>query len=292
MLKIVNLSKRFHQQQVLTDISLEVQAGSIFALVGPNGAGKTTLIRIIMGIIFPDQGRVLLHDKDLLADAHLKGKVAYIPEAHHFYPNFSGKQLAQLYRLSYKSWDEKRYQKLKQVFNLPLGKKFKHLSKGMKTQTAFLLNLPLHPELLILDEPTSGLDPMVRKKVMNLIVEEVANNGTTVIISSHNLLELERICDSFGILSRGKVLLRQQVDNLKEEVQKVQVAFSDGLPGKIANHPGLLSAEQMGNIHTLVIRDCELLELVKQAKPAYFEKLDTSMEEIFMSVLGGYSDDQ
>jgi|SRR5690554_4213630 len=292
MLKIENISKGFNQHQVLKDISLEIEAGSIFALVGPNGAGKTTLIRAIMGIIFPDQGRVLLDDEDLLNDAQLKEKVAYIPEAHHFYPNFNGLQLAQLFRMTYKSWDEARYQELKKEFNLPEKKKFKHLSKGMKTQTAFLLNLPLHPELLILDEPTSGLDPMVRKKILNLIVDEVASNGTTVIISSHNLLELERICDSFGILSQGKVVLSQRVDNLKEEVQKVQVAFEDGLPAEIGQHPGLLSMEQVGKVYTLVLQDPELLDLINKAKPVLFEKLDISMEEIFMSVMGGYGNDQ
>jgi ABC-2 type transport system ATP-binding protein len=292
MLRIENISKGYQQQQVLVDISLEIQAGTIFALVGPNGAGKTTLLRIIMGIIFPDQGRVLLHDEDLLKNHHLKQRVAYIPETHHLYPNFTGKQLAEFFRLTFKTWDEGRYQELKQEFSLPENKKFKSLSKGMKTQMAFLLNLSLHPELLILDEPTAGADPMVSKRVLNAIVDEVASQGTTVVISSHNLLELERICDSFGIISQGKVLLNQRVENFKQEIYKVQVAFTEDMPEAVAEHPGLLSIKQVGKIYTLVIRDSQLLNLIKANQPVFFEALDISMEEIFLSVLGGYGNDQ
>lgn len=288
MLKIINLSKKFDATPALENISLEVQQGSIFAMVGPNGAGKTTLIRAIMGIVLPDSGRIEFQGQDLHAYPQLKEQIAYIPELHHFYPDFTGRQLTQLYRMTYSTWDGERYLELRDVFKLPDNKKFKNFSKGMKTQMAFLLNLSINPRLLILDEPTSGLDPIVRKQVLNLIVDLVASQGTTVIISSHNLLELERICDSFGILSQGKLLLSEQVDTLKEEICKVQVAFAQGLPEEIARHPGLLSCQQVGHIYTLILKDTALLEMVEKAQPSFIGKMDISMEEIFMSVMGGY----
>lgn len=288
MFKITNLSKNFQNQPVLKDVDLEVQEGSIFALVGPNGAGKSTLIRTIMGIILPDTGSVQFQGQDLLANPHLKEQVAYIPEVHHFFPDFTARQLAQMFRLTYRTWDEERYRKLMLTFKLPDNKKFKHFSKGMKTQMAFLLNLSLNPRLLILDEPTSGLDPIIRKQVLNLIVDQVASQGTTVIISSHNLLELERICDSFGILSQGRVLLNEQVDTLKDEICKVQVAFAQEMPEDIAKHPGLLSCQQAGKVYTLIIKEPSVLEAIEKAQPVFLEKLDISMEEIFMSVMGGY----
>lgn len=288
MLKITNLCKKFDSTQVLQNVSLEVQQGSIFAMVGPNGAGKTTLIRTIMGIVLPDSGSIEFQGEDLHADPHLKGQIAYIPELHHFYPDFTGKQLAQFYRMTYSTWDEQRYLELRDVFKLPDNKKFKNFSKGMKTQMAFLLNLSINPRLLILDEPTSGLDPIVRKQVLNLIVDLVASQGTTVIISSHKLLELERICDSFGILSQGKLLLSDQIDILKQEICKVQVAFEQGLPEEIALHPSVLSCQQVGHIYTLILKDSALQEMIEKARPSYMGKLDISMEEIFMSVMGGY----
>lgn len=291
MLKVENLSKSFNDHLVLDNINLEVADGAIFALVGPNGAGKTTLIRSLLGIVLPDSGRVMLDDGDLLATPSLKERVAYIPEVHHFYPDFTGEKLAKLYRLTYKSWDEDRYEELKRAFKLPLDKRFKHLSKGMKTQIAFLLNLAIKPDLMILDEPTSGLDPFVRKRILTMIVDQVASSNTKVIISSHNLLELERICDGFAILDKGRVVLSEQVDTLKQTVHKLQVAFRGELPEQVANHPGLLSTTQTGKVYTLVVKDTELLEIIKNSGPLLFEQLDISIEEIFMSELGGYQDE-
>lgn len=292
MLKLENLTKSFDKHLVLDDVSLEVQEGSIFALVGPNGAGKTTLLRTIMGILFPDRGKVYFNDQDLPGNPGLKERVAYIPETLHFDSNFTGNQLIKFYRMTYKSWNEEHYTQLKQAFPLPLDRKIRHLSKGMKTQLAFLFNLSLTPELLLLDEPTAGLDPIIRRQILNIIVDQAATHGTTVVIASHNLLDLERICDSFGFVRAGKVILSEQLDTLKGSMHKVQVAFSGDIPETISHDPGLLSAKQLGKVHTLVINDPTLLDRICQANPVFIEKLDLSMEDIFITLLGGAAVDQ
>lgn len=286
MLRIENLHKRFGEMTVLCDINMEVRRGSIRGILGPNGMGKTTLLNCLVGIIRPDGGRVLWGEQDMLADVSLKQSLGYVGEFPGYYPGFAVQDLVQFFRMTYPSWSEERHRELRSFMNLPDEKKFRHLSKGMKSQLAILLNLSIMPELLIVDEPTSGLDPVVRQTILNAIVDQVAACDTTVLVAGHNTHELERICDQVAFMRDGEIVLDEPLDDLRRDIVKVQVAFENGLPAAIAEAPGLISAEKLGKVHTLVLRQ-DLLASLEEHDTRYLETLDISLDEIYIHYMGG-----
>src|SRR5699024_6018688 len=219
----------------------------------------------------------------------IKSGIGYISDFQYFYPSFKVKEIVEFYKGAYPQWNEIRYSQLMKLFNLDENKKIKYLSKGMKTQLAILLNFSIMPRVLILDEPTSGLDPVMKRKMLNLIVDEVSTNGTTVLISSHNLGELEQICDHIGIIHKGKILLEDSVENLKSNVRKIQVAFKNGLPDEIKENEDVLRTESIGRIHQIVVRDNleGVLDIVKSHNPILLEMVDMSLEEIFIHRMEG-----
>lgn len=212
MIKVENLIKTFRANPVLDNINLQVPRGSIFGLMGPNGAGKTTLIKLIMGILLPDQGRVYIDGKDVHQNPGIKSRVGYVADYQNYYPNFRVKDMIRLYRETYTNWSAERFAELDQVFKLPEGQKIKHLSKGMRAQLAVLLNLSIRPAVLVLDEPTSGLDPVLRRQLLNILLDEVARDETTIFMSTHNLNELERVCDQIGIIYNGQMLFDESLE--------------------------------------------------------------------------------
>lgn len=289
MIEVKDLDKYLGGDRILEDINIHVKKGSIYGLIGPNGAGKTTLIKNLVDIYEPDRGEVIISGENIKDNPRVKSRLGYVSDFQYLYPSFKIKDIVEFYKGAYPKWNEERYCQLRKLFKLDDNKKIKYLSKGMKTQLAILLNLSIMPNVLILDEPTSGLDPVIKRKVLNLIVDEVGTNETTVLISSHNLGELEQICDHIGIIYEGKILLEDSVDNLKSNVRKIQVAFKGELPEAIRKNEHILKIESVGKIHQIVVKDNleMVMDALKKCEPILLETIDMSLEEIFIYKMGG-----
>ena len=290
MLRINNLYKSLGQKQVLNNLSLHAKEGSIYGLVGPNGAGKTTLIRTIAGILIADKGEIFINNTPLTVDcAKAKYRLGYVTDNPLYFPHYRIKDLYNMYKNIYSSFSHERYKKLIKVFDLNPKSRMKHLSKGMKTRVSLLLNLALMPNLLLLDEPTSGLDPVIRQELLNLLIEEAYEYGTTLFISTHNLDELERICDYIGLIHKGRILTESELDSLKQKIRKIQIVLNDELPPELKNHPDVLNIEQAGRVYRIIVKQNfeQILTIAKKYKPLVLETIDMSLNEIFINQIGG-----
>ena len=267
-----------------------VPAGSVYGLVGPNGAGKSTLIRHLTGIYRQDSGQVLISGKEVWENAALKARIAAIPDDWYYFLQATVRDMMRFYRGFYPRFDVKRYEALKDVFTtIPEKQPIRRLSKGMQKQVAFWLALSCMPDYLILDEPVDGLDPVMRRQVWSLLMGDVADHGTTVLVSSHNLRELEDVCDHVGILSRGKVLIERSLSALQENVVKMQVVFQEKELPQLPGDLQVLHVSQVGRIHTLIIRGnaTEITNRLAAFAPILMEALPLTLEEIFIYELGG-----
>ncbi|NMB07617.1 MAG: ABC transporter ATP-binding protein [Tissierellia bacterium] len=289
MIRGYNIDKYLGRDKILNNVNINVNKGSIYGLIGPNGAGKTTLLKTLVDIYEPEKGEVFILGESIKDNTKIKAKIGYVADNLKFYPNFKLEDTVDFYRNTYPFWDEEKFIQLKNIFKLEEKKKLKSLSKGMKTQLALMLNLSISPKILILDEPTSGLDPVIKRKVLDIIIDEVAENETTVLISSHHLGELERICDYIGIIHEGQILLEDSIEHLKLNVRKIQVAFKNGLPEEIKNNPDVLSIENRGKVYEIIVNENMdiFMESIKKHNPILLETIDMSLEEIFVYKMGG-----
>ena len=283
MLEMKNVTKTFGGFVALEDLSMSVPQGAVYGLVGPNGAGKTTAIRHLTGIYRPDKGQVTLEGLPIYENPQVKAAIGYIPDDIFYFPSATLEEMHRFYRGIYPNFDEELYKRLKEVFQLPEKMPLRRYSKGMQKQAAFYLTLCCRPEVLILDEPVDGLDPVMRRQVMSLILADVAERGTTVLISSHNLRELEDVCDHVGIMDHGKMLLERSLAEMQGGTVKLQ------LVGEIPEGLEILHESSSGRLKTLIVRGgaVEVSEMVAGTKPAYFDVLPLSLEEIFIYELGG-----
>ena len=282
MLEMKNVTKTFGDFKALDDLSLHVPQGSVYGLVGPNGAGKTTVIRHLTGIYQPDSGSVTVGGQPVWNDPAVKERIGYISDEIFYFPAATLEDMHQFYRQMFEPFDEALYQKLKEIFPLPAGP-IRRFSKGMQKQAAFHLTLAARPEVMILDEPVDGLDPVMRRQVMSLILDQVAERGTTVLISSHNLRELEDVCDHVGIMDHGKMLMEKSLADMQGSTVKLQIV------GEAPAGFEILHESRSGRLNTFILRgDCEAVQDASQAmEPAYFDVLPLSLEEIFIYELGG-----
>lgn len=290
MIKVNNVSKSFDNFLALDSLSINVEKGSIYGLVGPNGAGKTTLMKAIAGIYRLNKGEILIDNKKAYENVDIKNETIYISDELFFFNNFSIKQMAELYKMVYTNWDQERYESLKEVFKIDEKRNANKLSKGMQKQVAFWLAMSTRPKVLLLDEPLDGLDPVMRRKVLNIIMEDVDENKTTVMISSHNLRELEDICDHVGILSKGKLVLQRQIDDLKTETHKIQVAFENGLfPEELSKKFNLFHKSQLGTVYSIILKGDkdEIVKEFKKFNPLILDIIPLTLEEIFIYEVGG-----
>ena len=283
MLEMKNVTKSFGKFKALDDLSMSVPKGSVYGLVGPNGAGKSTAIRLMTGIYRPDSGSITLEGMPVYENPVNKVRMGYIPDDIFYFPSASMEEMKAFYRGIYPQFDEDLYNRLFDAFQLPKKGPIRRFSKGMQKQAAFHLSLCTHPEMLILDEPVDGLDPVMRRQVLSLILSDVANRGTTVLISSHNLRELEDVCDHVGIMDHGKMLLERSLADMQGAIHKLQ------LVGEPPEGLEILHESQTGRLKTLVVRgDAQKISLkVSAAAPVYFDVLPLSLEEIFIYELGG-----
>jgi ABC-2 type transport system ATP-binding protein len=283
------ICKKYGKHTVLDKLDFNVKKGSIYGLVGPNGAGKTTLLRILAGIMQEDSGEIRIFDENVFENAKNKARISFIPDDLFFFGQANILDMAKFYRMMYPTWDEDRFQRLAQIFALPMNKRIGKLSKGMKRQVAFWMSLSLKPDLMILDEPLDGLDPLIRTKVKRILMAEVAEREMSVVISSHNLRELEDICDAVGILHNGSIMLERDLDALKSGVVKVQIAFAGAAPEALFTENDIMYQETRGSIQLLILRG--EIETIRQTMASYspllVDILPLTLEEIFVYEMGG-----
>ena len=288
MIEVREVVKTFDGFAALDGITMSVPAGSVYGLVGPNGAGKSTLIRHLTGIYRQNSGEIRVGGEDIWENAALKARIASIPDDWYYFMQATARDMMRFYRGFYPSFSMERYEKLKEVFTIDEKRPIRRLSKGMQKQVAFWLALSCMPEYLILDEPVDGLDPVMRRQVWSLVMGDVAQRGTTVLVSSHNLRELEDVCDHVGIMDHGKVLLERSLEQLQDNMVKLQVVFKDGSDQVPPDLP-VLHASRVGRIHTLIMRmnAKEATERLAVYEPMLVDAIPLTLEEIFIYELGG-----
>ena len=288
MIEVRNVTKTFDGFTALNDVSLTVPAGSVYGLVGPNGAGKSTLIRCLTGIYRPDAGVLKADGQDVWENESLKTRIAAIPDDWYYFNQANVRDMMRFYKGFYPRFSMERYEKLKEVFNISEKSTIRRLSKGMQKQVAFWLTMCCMPDYLVLDEPVDGLDPVMRRQVWSLVMNDVSERGTTVLVSSHNLRELEDVCDHVGILEHGTVLLERSLAQLQDNMVKLQVVFPDGVTEVPADLP-VLHASRIGRIHTLIMRMNaeEASNLLVKYSPLLVDAVPLTLEEIFIYELGG-----
>jgi len=294
MIEINGLCKSFDGYQALNNMNIKVQSGSIYGLIGTNGAGKTTVIRHMAGIIKADAGEVLFDGENVWDNEGVKQRIGLIPDELYFPNNSAPDDMRRFYSSVYRNWDDSKYRHIMDLFKLDPHKKVGTFSKGMKKQVAFALAMAKNPDYLILDEPIDGLDPIVRKIVWRLIVDDVAEKEMSVLVSSHNLKEMEGICDYIGIVDHGEMKLERELDLLKGRIHKVQVSFGkDGLPPEINDNLNIIHRDTRGSVELLIIANSmqTIEETIGSRNPVLFDILPLSLEEIFIYELGGESDE-
>ena len=286
MIELSHVTKTFGgATRALDDLTLTVPQGVVYGLVGSNGAGKTTAIRHITGILRQDSGSVTIGGLPVYENPAVKSRIGYIPDDLGVFGGGTLRELAAFYRTMYPRFDAKRYAALRDVFRLDEATPLRRFSKGMQKHAAFWLTLSIRPDYLVLDEPVDGLDPVMRRQIWSLVVEDVAGYGTTVLVSSHNLRELEDICDHVGLLHRGGILFSRDLDEMKLGMYKVQCIFGAPLPEDAWNGFDLLKKEQRGSLYTITARGerDELIAKINKMNPTFCELLPLTLEEIFIN---------
>ena len=289
MIQVQNITKSFDGFRALDDLSFTVPHGAVYGLVGPNGAGKSTVLRCITGIYRPDAGSVVVGGLPVWENPAVKRRMAFIPDDLSAHAGDSIREMAGLMQKLYPRFDLSRYGQLREVFQLDEKKPLRRFSKGMQKQAAFWLAICAKPDYLILDEPVDGLDPVMRRQIWSIILEDVAAHETTVLVSSHNLRELEDVCDHVGVLHEGRMLLERSLSDLQENIVKVQLVTDRPLPPEL----NILHKSVTGRIQTLIVRGDrrEIAGLLQQCNPLLCDLLPLSLEEIFIYELGGVNYD-
>ena len=290
MIKVEHLVKSFDGFFALHGLSMTVPRGAVYGLVGPNGAGKSTLIRHVTGAYRPDSGTLLVDGEPVYENPPVKARIANIPDDFYYFQSATTRDMMHFYRGLYPKFDAARYEKLKEAFAaVDERRPIRRLSKGMQKQAAFWLAMCCGADLLVLDEPVDGLDPVMRRQVWSLLLGDVAERGTTVLVSSHNLRELEDVCDHVGILSRGKLLLERSLTDLQGSVVKMQVVFRDREIPQLPDDLKVLHSSCVGRIHTLIIRGTadEVTNRLAVYDPILMDAIPLTLEEIFIYELGG-----
>ena len=290
MIEARNVVKAFDGFRALDGLTMTVPRGSIYGLVGPNGAGKSTLLRHVTGIYRQDSGSVLLEGNPIYENPAAKARIASIPDELYYFLSASTRDMMRFFKGFYPRFDGARYEALKDVFTTINEKQpIRRLSKGMQKQAAFWLALCCRPDVLVLDEPVDGLDPVMRRQVWSLLMGDVAQRGTTVLVSSHNLRELEDVCDHVGVMSHGKVLLERSLTDLQDNIVKLQAAFRQEEPPQLPRDWDVLHTSQIGRVYTYIVRGDPAAIKARMAAydPLLLEALPLSLEEIFIYEMGG-----
>ena len=285
--EVRELVKSFDGFRALDGLDMTVPRGAVYGLVGPNGAGKSTLIRHLAGVWRQDSGEALIDGEPVFENTGVKSRTAYIPDDIFFFPQAGIRDMMRFYSGVCPRFDKERYERLRGVFALDDRQPMRRLSKGMQKQAAFWLAISMRRELLILDEPVDGLDPVMRRQVYGIVMEDVAENGTTVLVSSHNLRELEDVCDHVGIMNKGKILIQRSLSELQDNITKLQTVLPDG--AELPDGLDIVHKSAAGRLQPLIVRGrpADVESAVAAAQPLYSEVMPLTLEEIFIYELGG-----
>lgn len=296
MIQVERLTKKFQTYTALNQISVSVQPGSVFGLVGSNGAGKSTLLRTIAGIYKPDSGTVAIDGTPIFEHPNVKNDIFFISDFPYFIPQSNMKEMAKFYASMYSNWSHERYRELCSLFPIEEKMKISSMSKGMQRQVALICALSTQPKVLLMDEIFDGLDPVMRQLLKKLLAREVSERNITVMITSHNLRELEDVCDHVGLLHQGGVVFEQELDGLKLNLHKLQAVFKPMISMDVFSDLDILKFDMKGSLINMVIRGDKgvISRRIEALKPVYFEMLPLTLEEVFISEMevSGYDIDK
>lgn len=287
MIEVRNVIKTFDQFRALDELSMTVPDGAVYGMVGPNGAGKSTAIRHLTGILRQDSGEILCDGEPVFENPAVKSRMAYIPDDVFFFPQSNINDMMRYYSSILPRFDTGRFKALSEVFELDPRQPIRKMSKGMQKQAAFWLAVSMRPDILILDEPVDGLDPVMRRQIWSIVMSDVAEAGTTVVVSSHNLRELEDVCDHVGIMNHGKIMIERALCDLQDNIAKVQIALPDG--GELPDDLDIIHKSSTGRLQVLILRGKaeELTNRLAAASPLFMDLVPLTLEEIFIYELGG-----
>lgn len=289
LVKVDNVKMKYGKFEAVQNVSFEIAKGSIHGLIGENGSGKTTLIKCIMGIFKPAEGEILVDGKPVYENPDVKKRIGYVADSNKFFPSYRAGKMAEFFSEVYENFDMNKFKELNQTFKLDMNKRVGEFSKGQQMRLAFMLNIAANTDVLVMDEPTSGIDAIAKKELFQTLIKEVEERELTVLISSHNILDLERICDSVTMIKGGKV-----IDNEVMEVRKFNYVFKNNVPEEFLNNPKIVSINNTGNIYTVIYSGItqEEVEANNKFEPVYVEELPVNLEEVFVHVNGGDSDEK
>lgn len=289
MIRVCNLKKKFDDFLVLDGVNMHVGKGEIYGLVGPNGAGKSTLIHHLTGAYKADEGEIFIDGEPIFENCAVKGRIAYIPDDIFYFMQADILEMKRFYEGIYPNFDSKLFEKMKDFFPvIDTKRSIRRLSKGMQKQAAFWLAICTKPDLMILDEPVDGLDPVMRRQIWSILMSEVAERNMTVLVSSHNLRELEDTCDHVGIIHHGKIILERSLTSLQGNISKIQAACRNGVP-KLPKQFQVLHMSNMGRVYTLIVKGSpkEAEKILQTENAAIVDILPLTLEEIFIYEMGG-----
>lgn len=291
MIQVNNVVKTFDGFRALDGVNMKVEKGSIYGLVGPNGAGKSTLIRHLTGVYRPDQGEILIEGEPIYENRRIKARISYIPDDLFYFLQADTMVMLKYYRGIYPDFDEKMFFRMQEFFpSIDVKRNIRRLSKGMQKQVAFWLAICCRPELMILDEPVDGLDPVMRRQIWSILMSEVAEHKMTVLVSSHNLRELEDVCDHVGIMNKGSIMIERSLMELQGNISKVQIACQTGMP-KMPKEFEVLHMSNSGRVYTMIVKGNpkEVARAVSAEEDnlAIVDILPLTLEEIFIYEMGG-----
>lgn len=291
MIEVNHVVKEFDGFRALNGVDLHVGKGNVYGLVGPNGAGKSTIIRHLTGVYKQDAGEIFINKEPVFENTKVKEKIAYIPDEMFYFLQADTMEMMRYYRGIYPKFDEKMFYRMQEFFpSINVKRNIRNLSKGMQKQVAFWLAICMKPEIMILDEPVDGLDPVMRRQIWNILLAEVEENEMTVVVSSHNLRELEDVCDHVGIMNKGKVIIERSLSDLQDNIFKIQVACFGGIP-HLPDDFKILHMSSTGRVHTLIVRgdkDAAVRAILEEkGDKTIVDVLPLTLEEIFIYEMGG-----
>lgn len=287
MLKVTNYSLNYGENRILNNISFSLEKGKILGIVGPSGSGKTSLIKGLVGIYFSSKDCISFNGEAIYDNYEVKKNIAFVADENQSFYLIKVNEIIKFYKNLYKNFNEDKFYKINKLFKIPLNRRYLQLSKGMKARVNIMLAFSIEANLLVLDEPTSGLDPILKKSVMTLITNEILSGEKSVIISSHNLEEIERVCDEILIMNDGQVEYNDSLENIKKNTRKIQVVFDRPIYEEDLIFDGVTSIKSLGRVFTIIIEknSTEYLEKLKNFEPLFIEEIDLSLEEIFIHKL-------
>lgn len=291
MLKMINVSKKIDGREVLENVNITLEPGMISGIVGRNGVGKSTLLRTLAGILDPDEGEVTFNGINIHQQPEVKQKLTYVPDSTEILKTYNVKEIVKLYDAIYEDFDVMYFYSLMDRFKLPKNRKLRTYSKGMKALFLMILSFSTKADFIILDEPTNGLDPIVKRNILQFIIEEVSERQLSVLISTHHLEEVEKMADVLIMMKDGQIESTTSIEEAKSSFRKVQAVYKQSLPEKIANLNNVSILSQTGRVYTLMIKGNieATMEKMQQEQPLLLEELPMTLEDIFISSLGGES---